>query len=561
MMKKLLKHIYPVVAMVLVGCGSGSNDPDLEIPDELRPDEVTLCLNVSVDGASATRAEKDPDRFDTASGDFEKIQTLRVIIVHEINEDAATGKITALVEGNRLVSTNDQGNPLYDNLEFKVKADEKKRVYLIANEKYLTSPVTATSTSAFLDSYVVSTARNKKPVDLDMLSGWTISLPDLNPATTAVNKGLFSQYTGGRLPLTEFFDITVGTKEQTVDNRWFSHLFLTRCAAKAQFFLKTSDAFAGDGMANTRITGITLEGIGTTEYVFPNNAEYAPKSKEELIRNGADITATLENAYIKSFNTPGDNRTITYKFDNISVEVKKPLTEPYAITGMFYFPESILAAGQKYRVGVQFNGDNWFYAPLETNILNIGGRDAVARNTYLPIQLEFDEMAQLSVRVLPWNREDYYVDYTANIGFNENDYLTISGTEGQNGDYLLLDKEAAQLVLNYGKVAQGRFFISSPVAAQWDAYLITTGGTTDAIQFQIPDPTDNTKTITTTHISGKVGEDEANFGIVATVAPGSQQNTAQLMVIVTLANGTPVVADVLGKTWGNDRLTIIENQQ
>ena len=566
MMKKLLKYILPVLTVVASGCGSEEvAPPAVEEPSqELQYDEVMLCLNVSYDGVgSSTRAEGDPDRYEGIDGKYETVETLRVLIVRDIQTDA-DGKTTAVVEGNRLVATNEQGYPMYDNLEFKVLANSNKRIYLIANEKYLpNSPITGQKVSVFLDSYTVSTPKEEKRFDIGVLSGWTVSVPDITASTTTVTTdkmGMFQPSDGKRLPLTEFFDVEVGSKDETTDNRWFSHLFLTRCAAKAQFFLKTSDAFAAEEMVNTRITAITLEGVGTSEYVFPNKAEYAPHSKNEMISNsGADIAPTWKEAYIKSFTTPIDNKTVTYSLNNVNVEIKKPSVDSYPITNYIYFPESILTSGNQYVVGVQFNGENWFYAPLETNILNIEGRDAIARNSYLPIELEFGESAELSVRVLPWNREDYYVDYTANIGFTDEGYLDILGTAGQTGDYLLLDKTAAQLVLNYGKVARGKFYISSPLAAQWDAYMITTGGVTNAIQFQIPDPEDSSKTITTTHISGKVGENEADFGIVATVAPGDQQNSAQLMVIVTLANGTPVVANVLGETWGEDRLTIIEN--
>lgn len=593
MMKKLLRYILPVLSVVaMAGCGSDEVTPEVENPREPRPDEVTLCLDVSYDGVGTrTRAGGDPDRYDPASGNFEKIETLRVIIVRDI-EEGENGKTTGIIEGNRLVATNEQGYPVYDNLEFKVLNHESKRIYLIANEKYLaSSPVEGQSVSAFLDSYLVSKPSDPKPYNIDALTNWTVSIPNVSDNTvTRADMGMFNPFPVNNrknlLPLTEFFDVTVGDWDKdgnmvdTSDSRWFSHLFLTRCAAKAQFFLSVGNNFAGEGINNSKITAIRLSGIGTKEYVFPNKTEYSP-SKETLITNGPDKTPNISEAYIKTFETPTDNELVTYQVSDLREEITQtPLDEAGKPTSklientLFYFPESILNTGNQYKVEVQIDDRNWFEGTLDTNILSVAGSDAIARNTYLPIVIEFTGAANFEVHVLPWNREDYYVDYTANVGFNENDYLVISGTEGQTGDYLLLDKDAAQLVLNYGKVAQGRFFISSPVAAQWDAYMITTGGSTDAIQFQIPNPKyisatatpDEPQTITTTHISGKVGEDEAKFGIVATVAPGDHQNTAQMMVIVTLADGTPVVANVLGPTWGTatsraDRLTIIENQQ
>ncbi|MDE6484341.1 MAG: hypothetical protein K2L14_02975, partial [Duncaniella sp.] len=353
-------------------------------------------------------------------------------------------------------------------------------------------------------------------------------------------------------------------RNKAVDDICYAHFFLTRAAAKARFYINASDNFTGTEVANARIKAIRLSGIGTTEYVFPNNAVYSTP-KEQLTAPGNVI-----ETYITSFATPAANRPVTYEITGLNVEIEKPADgKPSLIQGVngastIYFPESILAAEQHYMVSVQLNDakGTWLTAPLETNILNFGGRDAIARDTALPIIITFNGSADIKAEVLPWNREDYYVDYTANIGFADDGYLKITGTPGQTGDYLSLNETTAQLVLNYGKTARGTFEIASPVGAQWDAYLITTGGTQNAIQFV--DPADATKT--TTHISGKIGESPADFGIVSTVAPGATQNSAQLMVIVTLVDGTPVVADVIQNWKTNagggekiDRLTIIEN--
>lgn len=587
---------YAIAAAICIGLACGGcrtqDDPcPPEGPDSPAetPEMVTLCLDVAVEGEELqTRAEGDeedptvtadenaPDRYEDPTGDFEKISTLRVIIVHNLNADKTSGT----VEANRLVRTNDAGRPVQSDMEFKVVANELKRIYLVANENFITStPDGFNSPSAFLDSFKAPVnGKEGTRYDLTNLANWTVSLPGISSETTQIvgyGNGLFSPSLSTRLPLSEFFDLEV-KRENEVEDQFYSRLFLTRAAAKAMFYLNTGDNFAvtdESEIKNTRITAISLSGVGTTEYVFPNSAEYNP-SKEDIISLApTDRPLTTKEVYIKNFATPASNREITYVIDGLNIEIKKPANGAVAMLSTpIYFPESILAPGENYIVGVRLSNGKWIYAPLNEeskrhNILTIKDNDglehdAIARNTYLPIELNFDGAMNLTVNVLPWNREAYYVDYTANVGFGtEADFLTITGTEGQTGDFLLLDTEAAQLVLNYGKVAHGSFYIASPVDARWDAYMITTGGATDAIQFQIPDPTDPRKTITTTHISGIVGKDKAEFGIVATVAPGDSQNSAQLMVIVTLANGTPVVANVINKEWETDadRLTIIEN--
>ncbi|MDE5880292.1 MAG: hypothetical protein K2H60_01050 [Muribaculaceae bacterium] len=567
-----------VLTVALGGCSAIHEDfPDCA-PQQ--PDDVVkpVILRLSVDTGKeqrATRADKDPDDYQGADGsNFEKIESLRVLIIHELNSNKTEG----VVEANRLVATTDDGIPLYDNLNFEVLPNQLKRIYLIANETYITPPSDSPSdmtSSRFLDTFHVG-----EKVDLTPLAKWIVWFPgtsSLTPVGTTVTTGLFSPSSDRRLPLTEFFDIDV-KESDTKDDIFDAGLFLTRAAAKARFYINTGENFpaidAENPVVAPTITAITLSGVGTGEYLFPNNVEYSIVEdnttriidKDEIWEWAAGNHNPLQGPFITSFKGPEDSRPVTYRISSLMNNTIEKLTEPKVLhSNPIYFPESVLKLGEQFRVGVQINGREWLYAPLETNILDMAGVDAIARDTYLPITITFNGTADISVSVLPWNREDYYIDYSANIGFNADDYLKFNGTSGQGGDYLDLNRETGQLVLNYGSAAPGEFYIPSPQGSTWDAYLIFTGGIQDAIQFQIPDPDDSEKTITTTHISGIVGQDKAEFGIVATVAPGAVANTAELMVIVTLANGTPVVADVIGN-WpckDNDvqRLTVIENPQ
>lgn len=578
----ITKSLYLLAALALLGVGGcrHSDDPcppQAEDPEVIDPDKLMLCLNVSFDTQNdATRAgEPDPDDYYSASGDFEKIRTMRVIIIRNMSADGKSG----IVEANRLVMTNDDGHPINDNLEFKVIANEKKRIYIVANEDYLTAPEGFKNPANFLDSFKTRVSKDEPEVfsDLTALNDWTVSVPGLTPAMTQINGyagGLFSPAPSRRLPLTEYFDIEVNRTDE-VDDQFYSHLFITRAAAKAVFYLNTSGNFAvaeGEVIENTYIKAITLTGVGTTEYVFPNKTEYSIPKDKLIDYTTEDHPASLpsKKAYITTFATPAGNRDVTYLINDVDTEIKQPADgNPRAITSPIYFPESILAPDQHYKVGVQLSNNTWLYADLDNsitkrNILTIKDgdvvRDAIARNTFLRIELNFDGALNLTATVLPWNREDHYVEYTNNVGITDQHCLIFSGTPGQTGDYLYLDEEAAQLVLNYGKVAYASFTIDSPIGNTWDAYLITTGGSMDAIQFQIPDPADKTKTITTTHISGKIGE-KAEFGIVSTVAPSDEQCSAQLIVMATLDTGTQVIVDVL-KGWGSSNpgiLTVIQN--
>lgn len=584
--KSVKYKTFALLALLALGCAGchHSDDPcppGGEEPDALDPDQVMLCLNVSFDDQdSQTRAGNDPDDYVGPEGDFEKISTLRVIILRDVSGDGTSG----IVEANRLVMTNDEGRPLYDNLEFKVIANEKKRIYLIANEEYIqTAPTGFKDAKTFLDSFKAKNNKGEAEIvtDLTALTDWTVNVPGLTESTTHIldyGGGLFAYTPSRRLPLSEYFEMEVNRAENDPDDTFFAHLFMTRAAAKAMFYLTTGDNFSSEVNRNTFIQAISLSGVGSTEYVFPHDAKYNP-SKESLISVTAeDYKASAVEAYIEDFSTPTDNRNLTYVVDGLNVEIKKPAENTLRpiIQVPIYFPESILQPGEHYKVGVQLNTGEWLYADLvkderdvpdaektSHNILSIVkdgvACNAIARNTYLPIEIKFDGAMNLTVNVLPWDREDHYVDFSANVGITNEGCLDFKGDAGQTGDYLLLDKTAGQLVLNYGKTVQGSFTISSPLGYTWDAYLITTGGTQDAIQFEIPDPNDASKKITTTHISGEIGK-EAKFGIVATVAPGSEQNSAQLIVMATLSTGTQVIVDVL-RSWNSEKgiLTVIEN--
>lgn len=619
MIAKINRHIILALltgaAGVFAGC---SSDRDI-LPEEVKmpgakEDLVTLSLNVSIGGnRQMTRAGEDGEEETTdpndpnggyvdQSGDFEKVSELRVIIMHELEWEKLSDKdsipVSGTVEANRLVVTHDNGMPIYDDLEFEVIAKENKRIYLVANEHYLTASTTDyASATAYLDSFKLETIGengNKEAprYEFDKLAKWTVSLPNLTATTEEVTDGLFMPRNNRRLPQTEFFDIYVDRYMETEDVS-YANLFLTRAAAKANFYLDTSELFKvgeGEEIVNSKITAIKISGIGTEEYVFPKDALYNP-DKYDLISTQIAPGKTKE-AYISNFALPEGAKTVTYVLNGLNRVITDPKTEgrpedfndltiddlskfTRINTGLpIYFPESILEEGKHYEVSVQINNNEWLSAPLTTNILNIDGKDAIARDTYLPIVIKFLGAADISVEVLPWDREDYYVDYTANVGITDEGCLKIEGVAGQTGDFLALDKDNGQLLLNYGKVATGKFFIASPLNTRWDAYLVTTGGTQDAIQFQIPNPDyvsdtatpDEPKTITTTHISGEVGKDEANFGIVSTVAPGPERNSAQLLVFVTLVNGTQVIANVI-RDWDCytnkkiDRLTVIENAQ
>lgn len=416
--------LLAVAALACTGCHSDSpaapaaEEPEQPAPD---PDKLTLRLDVSFDvDGSKTRAEKEPDDYEDRKGSFEQISSLRVIIMREVEEDS-NGNATGIVEANRMVATYDNGNPRYDDLEFEVIADEKKRIYLVANERTITSVPAGQdfeTVSKFLDSFAAP-KEGEEPtrVNLTVLANWTVSIPEDAISGDVTTAGLYSdaETIAPKLPLTEFFDIYANS-ENAVDNICYSHLFLTRAAAKATLYIDQKNT--SPGYENVTITSFSLSGIGSEQYVFPHGAEYSEDKYggEGYLTTGPSSSPSLDKLemYIKKFTTPDGCRPLTYLMDYTAAPV--PViegTDPErAIKGFpIYFPESILAEGKQYEVSVTLSTGITLTAPLETNILRIGDRDAIARNTHLKIQLTFTQFTMdaqvvlapyLGVSLDPW---------------------------------------------------------------------------------------------------------------------------------------------------------------
>ncbi|MDE6522219.1 MAG: hypothetical protein K2L17_05330 [Muribaculaceae bacterium] len=403
------KSLYLLAVATAVGicsCRHYSDDPCP--PNEpvvaIAPDMVNLCLQVFYDGQGAdTRAENDPDDYENPAGTFEKISSLRVIIIRNIeqrdDDDNPTGIVERReVEANRLVATNDAGYPKHDDLEFEVVADETKLIYLIANESSLQAPKSlleendSLTASGFLRTYFEV---GSEP-DLNLLSNWTVSVPNVSESGI-MTENLFSDSKAmiPMLPLTEFFKIKVDAKT-AVDDTCYSNLFITRAAAKATFLLDP-EGLEAYKEHDIRITSISLTGVGSEEYVFPNDTEYSLGKYQ----GDGKPNSSIDETYITTFATPKASKPLTYLLNfgseenpDGAISMDIPGTEPTAIAGPIYFPESILAKDQYYEVAVTLSNGMELKAPLKTegdnnaNILNINGREAIARNTHLKITLK-----------------------------------------------------------------------------------------------------------------------------------------------------------------------------
>ena len=142
MMTKLLGHISLtglIAGMILASCSSDDNITQATMPAEDGP-IVNLSFSVVVhdaaDNSSRSSVVTIPDKdnfFEGVDSKYEKIRTLRVIILHQDDET---------VEHNKVFTLSEDGDVRYDYMKFKVRGGEKKRIYLFAMSRASTTTST-----------------------------------------------------------------------------------------------------------------------------------------------------------------------------------------------------------------------------------------------------------------------------------------------------------------------------------------------------------------------------------------------------------------------------------
>lgn len=419
-----LLGLLAAAALTMAGC---SSDPGFSGND---PDDVAdggVILRITVDPGSGYAQSRAIDGWEGPAGTFEEIRTLRVIIFR------GADLTHAFVEHNRVVNTHANGVPT-SGLDFKVRDNEVKHIFLVANELSLPEPQQGMTASQWLDAFERD-ASSQHPIDLtETLLAWTAELSGSNPvSSSSIFSGLGAD---ARLPLTEWFDVAVtrlaAGRTDNRDNEATQsvHMFLTRAAAKATFTVQ-AEGYSGAG---AKVTAIALHGINWREYVFPQGrnaqgqatfAVYDPAKEAVPVPDYNDdgTVRTVERS-ITEFVTPGltapEGSQFLLTLPN-PVPVQNGMTETTA--GTIYFPESLCATDANIGVAVQLDGQ-WVggnaspvIVPLP-NLLAVSGRQAVARNTHLKIQIKFTPAGvTFNTVVLP------YIGVDLNPGFGFPDLL------------------------------------------------------------------------------------------------------------------------------------------
>ncbi len=369
--KQLIYGAVLTIGGLLAG-SCAHHDPDA--PDPALPEgSVYLTLQVRAlddtppscpDAAQAPAFEEnDTTGFENPATDYEKMHTLRVIIVRPDGE----------VEYNRFLRITGAGLPQEpDDMTFIVKAGESKKVYLFANEAAVPydfsqiRPETRFPT-AEVEDIKLTTDEKGRLID---------------------NSGTEKTY----VPMSETFDITIKTPETNADFHQRADMFVTRAAVKFSFEVKGVPDL---GFSPLYVNSVSVSGMSDKEYLLPRNTVYKPTKYEPSDH-------TLNGRFITDYEVPADTSLNVYTFSTpgaATLPLKAGQTAAY--TPYVYLPES--ADTSAYSVSVDFRGGDSSH-PEFTSVAKLPNLPSLPRNTHVKVVITVTkpQSVDMQVTVLPY---------------------------------------------------------------------------------------------------------------------------------------------------------------
>lgn len=373
-----------LAGMILFSCSGGAVLPEPEYPGpgqepgvEQEADMVYLSLSVAVNDISRAARSRagvvttpdDDNYFEEPIGEYEKMQSLRVIILRP------GGNGSYAVEQNHYMDFEAPGVTFRNGLQYNVRGGENKMLYLIANEKI---------TGYDFDALTVGT---------ECTSGFMEAIT-FGPASGLL---LIDNRAEPRraVPMSESYHFYVPQGQVGVPGQNFDAgtLFLTRAAVKFTFNVSSA------GCEGLSLKSITFGGLSSTQYLLPKNTTYVPaKLMPDLYSPVASPgLGELGGRFITSYTVPGDAKAQSYSFD---------FEEPYALnSGSFsiqpqmYFCESQYA--MPYTVGVTLTGADGYKPTFEPQ--QLPNLPILPRNTHVVVNMNITPHRILfTVSVEPW---------------------------------------------------------------------------------------------------------------------------------------------------------------
>lgn len=353
------------------GCAHhGPEGPDPVLPEgsvyltlQVRALDDMLPSPTKVAEAYPVFEENDSIGFELPATEYEKMKTLRVIIVRPNGE----------VEYNRFLNITETGLPQApDDLTFIVKAGEAKKVYLFANEEAVPYDFTAIRQESYFPTEEVNgILLNTNP------QGWLYD-----------NTGAQKTY----IPMSEVFDMDIKIPETQADLYQQASMFVTRAAVKFSFELK---GVTDLGPSPLYISSVSVTGMSDREYLLPHNTVYKPTKYEPT-------DYTYNGRFITDYDTPSDTVLNPFTF-KIPTTTTLPLKagQTFAFTPYVYLPESNDTSG--YVVSVNFDGGTADH-PDFVGVAKLPNLPSLPRNTHVKVAITVtkSQSIDMAVTVLPY---------------------------------------------------------------------------------------------------------------------------------------------------------------
>lgn len=373
----LMPFIF-LLAIWLGGCSMQYSDEELRAMQG-EDEGICLILNISAGDLAGfgTRTVEEPDRFEQATIDTEKIQSMRIIIVDVQPGSKTENKVvhnyfTGLLSYARF----DLSGIMFDNLNF----SSQYRIYLIANENGLPEPIR----NKF--KYDVNNPDQGLPPGAEypanLLENIILYSKDIGSGNFLMNNESSSSPIA--IPMTEIFNVTTDPRpdnnSEDVKAYMERNFFITRTASKFSFRFYRG----GDLAEDLELKRIKISGVGKQEFLFPNNTEYNP-SKYSSNNN------PLGGREITSFDLPDGSETGAYTF-SLSQKLSSIGNDGMEYTPQIYFSESKGDNG-KFECALSFDGENY------TSAITLPNLSELPRNTTVIINITFHEIGfEISVK-------------------------------------------------------------------------------------------------------------------------------------------------------------------
>ncbi|MCM1483348.1 MAG: hypothetical protein NC043_03360 [Muribaculaceae bacterium] len=341
-----------LLTISVIGC-SGDDSP---VPPVVADDSEMVNFEINVyagdpDGKKSRAGEMtDDDYFEEPQSQYERMRTLRVIIVRP----------NGVVEHNEYLyrSIPEEGIGEYHNIRLKVLGGETKQVYIFANEA---SMFTSGQANPAYDFNAIAIG---SVFPTEQINALTLQCDAGTPLYD--NTGTVKQY----IPMCESFDIDVRAPQADgTDLVQTANLFITRAAVKFGFFVTTT----ATPTETYTIEEFEIQTIGNKEYLLPNNAEYTP----------AKYPANFADRYIYEYTVPEGAVSTAYSFKpDLTVTEQTTAGTLLTYTPALYFPETAIPADGNFYIRMRLTGDKEYSAAVPLPNL-----PSLPRNTYVKINV------------------------------------------------------------------------------------------------------------------------------------------------------------------------------